>query len=129
MEQEQNNMTPMETPATPPPRENAFPDAMEKSGASNYTMIGGLIGLAIIGLGAWYVMKGDTAPTAAPTVPVAPEIVVTPPQTQETAVATDTATDTAAATLKTQGTSDDLNAIDADLKATDLNALNDVNKI
>lgn len=128
MEQEQNNMQP--TPTTPEPmptQENAFPSADAKTGTSNYALIGGLIGLVIIAIGAWYVMKGNVTPEV---VTSAPEIVVTPPPQTDTVVAgTETAPDATEAAMKVQGTSDEIGAIDADLKATDMGALNDINQI
>ena len=125
MEQEQNNAQP--TPVTPEPvEENAFPSAGTANATSNYALIGGLVGLAVIALGAWYTMKGST-PEVAPVAPFVPEIVVTP--TPEATPTTEVAPDAAVETMKVQGTSDELGAIEADLNATDMGTLNDINKI
>ena len=124
MEPEQNTQTPMQ--------ENAFPPAVEGNN-KNVFMIGGVAVIVILaGLG-WYMMKSINMPTAevAPVV-ATPETTQTTEQNPATSTTDQTATgtqDAATAALSTQGTSDDLNSIDADLKATDLNSLNDINKI
>lgn len=136
MEQEQNNTQPAQEPVQPvqSPVQNAFPSADEKSGTSNYAIIGGLIGLVIIALGGWYVMKDNDTSVATPS-PIIPEIVITPTTDPEVilpsaeAVADQVATNAAVETLRTQGTSIDLSAIESDLNATNLDSLNDINKI
>ena len=111
MDQETNK------PADP----NTFPTApvAEKSPLA---MIVGVVGFIIILLGVGWYMMGMTNP-------MQPENIVTAPPTAEQAAATDTTGDTAAAALSVQGSSDDVSEIDADLKATDLNSLNDIDKI
>ena len=67
--------------------------------------------------------------------PNIPEIVVTPTPTPEIippsadAVADQVATKSAVESLRAQGTSTDLSAIESDLNATNLDSLNDINKI
>lgn len=119
MEPEQNTQTPIQ--------ENAFPPAVEGSNKKVF-MIGGIAVVAILaGLG-WYMMQSINMPTTE----VAPAVATPEQQNPATTTTDQTATgtqDAATAALSTQGTSDDLGSIDADLKATDLNSLNDINKI
>ncbi|OGZ17268.1 MAG: hypothetical protein A2494_00335 [Candidatus Lloydbacteria bacterium RIFOXYC12_FULL_46_25] len=119
MEPEQNTPTP----------ENAFPPAVEE-GNKNTLIIGGVaVVLILAGLG-WYMMQSvNITPSEEPAIP-APEAVMPIEQAPattgtEAAVAPDAAT----TALSTQGTSDELTAIEADLKATDLTSLEDINKI
>ena len=106
-----------------PEAETTFPGAPAAQ-KSPLAMIVGVAGFIIVLLGVgWYAMSsltmqqlsGDLTTTTAPS--------QTPPS------ATSTPEDAAATVLSTQGSSDDVAAIDADLKATDLDSLNDINKI
>lgn len=123
MEQEQQNTQASPMPSKPV-QENAFPSATEKTGTSNYALVGGLIGLVIIALGGWYLMMRNDTQTVAPiVVPSIPENVATPetiPQNEPDPVTN---------TLKVQSTSDELTSIEADLNATNLGALKDINQI
>lgn len=125
MEPEQNTNT-----QQPQQTENAFPPATE-TGSKN-TMLVGVIAVIVVlaGLG-WYMLESmNTVPPQEMPVALTPETTQVATETPTTTEVTPTTTqDAATAALSTQGTSDDLTAIDADLKATDLNSLNDVNKI
>lgn len=119
MEPEQNTPTP----------ENAFPPAVEE-GSKNTLIIGGVaVVLILAGLG-WYMMQSmNTVVPEEPVIPT-PEVVTPVEQAPATTSAEAAATPDAATTaLSTQGTSDELTAIEADLKATDLTSLEDINKI
>ncbi len=109
-------------------QENTFPSVGTKIGTPNYALIGGLIGLTIIMLGAWYMMKSNVTSTAVPIAPPISEITTTP-NNAASGSTTGATPDTATAALKVQGKSDEINAIDADLKATDMSSFNDINKI
>lgn len=116
MEQEKNN------PITP--TENAFPSAPQTE-KSNLSMLVGAIGFLVIliGLG-WYVFGGEKTGDVS--------TLTTPPTETQSALSAVPATstqDAAATALSTQGTSDDPKAIEADLNATDLNSLSDINKM
>lgn len=112
MEPEQNTQAP----------ENAFPPVAE-GGNKNTLIVAGIAVVAIFALLGWYMLQ--SIETEAPVAPIvlAPE---TPPISEQTPAI---AEDAAAAALSTQGTSDELPEIEADLNATDLNSLNDINKI
>ena len=140
MEQEQNITPPVaQEPAkmTPPPQENVFPSTEPKSPASTYALIGGLVVLVVIVLGAWYtLMKDKSDVTVLPIYPAptvqAPPAVTTPiaPDAGETLVAPDATTaDSATSAMKVQGTSDELSSIESDLGATDMSTLGDINQI
>ena len=106
------------------PKDDAFPAAIstEKSNLSMLVGVGAfLIILASLG---WYVLQGGMG--SGETVVQAPPSVNT--VTSQTTTSS-TTTDAAAAALSTQGSSDEAADINADLKATDLNSLNDINKI
>ncbi len=116
MEQEEKN------PITP--AENAFPAAPEAE-KSDLSMLVGTLGFLVIliGLG-WYVFGGGKASDVS--------TLTTPPAETGGALSAVSATsteDAAAVALSTQGTSDDPKAIEADINATDLNSLGDINKI
>lgn len=120
MDPEQNTQT----------QENTFPATEAERSNKNMILIGGIAVLVILaGLG-WYMLKSinmtpplDTpAPLAPETAPITPEATT---DEQNSAAIPDAAT----AALSTQGTSDELGSIEADLNATDLNSLNDINKI
>lgn len=107
-----------------PEAEITFPPAPAAQ-KSPLAMIVGVAGFIIVLLGVgWYAMSsltmqqlsGDLTTTTAPRE-------LTPPS------ATSTSEDAAATVLSTQGSSDDVAAIDADLKATNLDSLNDIDKI
>jgi hypothetical protein len=113
MEQEQNTS----------PKEETFPSApiTEKSNLSMFVGVGAFV-IVLVGLG-WYVTQGMNQGGVAVIPPTAPVV-------EPTAVAATTSSqDTAATALSTQGTSDNAVDINADLKATDLNSLGDINKI
>lgn len=101
MNMEQN--TPTNTPGTAP---------VGGGGEKNTMMlIGGGVAVIVLVLIAWLMMGQNNATPA-------PGGVVQSPVSL---------TDPAAASLSIQSTSDEITAIDADLKATDLNSLNDIN--
>lgn len=114
MEQEQNSA----------PKEETFPSAptTEKSNLSMFVGVGAFV-IVLVGLG-WYVTQGMNQVGISVIPPVAPIVDTTP-----TAVVATTSQDAAATALSTQGTSDNAVDISADLKATDLNSLGDINKI
>lgn len=80
-------------------------------------IIAGLSLLIALLVGGWFIFmqQNDAGSPAA-----------TPLDTTGT---TSTEVDTATAAFQVQGTSDEISAIDADLQATDLNSLNDINRI
>lgn len=114
MEPEQNTQAP----------ENTFPPAAEGD-SKNTLIIAGIAVIVILALFGWYMLQSINTEVSAPTVLI-PE---TPNTTQITEQAPAATEDAAAVALSTQGTSDELPAIEADLNATDLNSLNDINKI
>lgn len=98
------------------------------SGAS-YVMGGALVVIMLI-VGGWYLMNKDDmmmdmdmqgGMMAETTAPV--------PGTAEEVAASEAATVAATTALTTQGTSDELGAIEADLNATDLNSLGDPSQL
>ena len=111
----------MEPEMNKPAVENTFP-AAQVAEKSPLTIIVGVVGSVIVLLGVgWYVFNmNQPQEQLGVAAPVHREVTTQP------APAT---ADTAAAALSTQGTSDDVSAIDTDLKATDLNSLNDASKI
>lgn len=107
------------------PKDDAFPTAVapEKSNLSMFVGVGAFI-IVLVGLG-WYVMQGGVM-----TGDMIQQPAVSPKaQTSNSSTMGTSSEDAAAAALSTQGSSDDAAAIDADLKATDLNSFNDVNRI
>lgn len=85
------------------------------NGASMTPVIGGLVLIIVLAAIGWYALKGKEA-VAPESLPVVKTAVVPQP-------------DTATEALKVQGTSDAVPDIKADLKATDLNSLNDIQRI
>ncbi|OGZ06249.1 MAG: hypothetical protein A2845_00380 [Candidatus Lloydbacteria bacterium RIFCSPHIGHO2_01_FULL_49_22] len=80
-------------------------------------VIAGLSLLIALLVGGWYIFMQQYdagSPAATPS---------------DTTGAASTEVDTATAAFQVQGTSDEISAIDADLEATDLNSLNDINSI
>ena len=107
-----------------PEAEATFP-AAPAAQKSPLAMIVGVAGFIIVLLGVgWYAMSSLQMQQLSGDLTTA-----TAPREQTSPAATDTSEDTAATALSTQGSSDDVTAIDADLKATDLDSLNDINKI
>ena len=107
------------------PKDDAFPTAAapEKSNLSMFVGVGAFI-IVLVGLG-WYVMQGGV---------MTGDMIQQPPpspraQTGSASTMGTSSEDAAVAALSTQGSSDDAAAINADLKATDLNSFDDVNKI
>ena len=102
----------MDQETNKPAEQNPFPTATAQK--SPLAMILGVVGFIIILLGVgWYMM--GMQPTAQPELAAAPS--------------TRTTEDTAVTALSAQGSSDDVNAIDADIKASDMSSLSDINKI
>ena len=92
--------------------QNTFPTATAQK--SPLAMILGVVGFIIILLGVgWYMMGMQTSS----------------PQEQTAVPPTSATEDTAVTALSAQGSSDDVNAIDADIKASDISSLSDINKI
>lgn len=114
MEPEQNTQAP----------ENTFPPAVEGDN-KNTLIIAGIAVVVILALFGWYMLQSINTEVSAPIV-LTPETPNTAQITEQAPVATE---DAAAVALSVQGTSDELSAIEADLNATDLNSLNDINKI
>lgn len=122
----------MEPEQNTPTTENAFPPAAEASSKNTLLISGVAVVVILAGLG-WYMLQSVSTE-----VPVETPVALTPETTQvvEQTPAATTSEQSAAATpdaataaLSTQGTSDELTAIDADLKATDLAPLGDISKI
>lgn len=113
MEQEQNTM----------PKDDAFPTvtAAEKSNLSMLVGVGAFL-IILAGLG-WYVMQNGIS--AAPV--TSPASIAT--TTKVSPVATTGTEDAAAAALSAQRNSDEISSIEEDLKATNLDSLNDINAI
>lgn len=113
MDQEQNTT-----------QHDGFPSASpEKSNLSMFVGVGAFI-IILVGLG-WYVIQGGTM-----TGDLLPRETVTPDMTQQKNVPVATSSeDAAAAALSTQGTSDSVADIDADLQATNLDSLNAIDQI
>lgn len=88
---------------------------------SSKALIGGVIVVILVMIGNWYLMNGNATP--APVVTNETQMMEMDAATSEA----DTAKVTAA--LKTQSSSDELSAIDADLSATDMNSIGDPSKI
>ncbi len=96
--------------------------------SSSGMLIGGVIVVLVLLGFAWYMMKEDGEDIAVP----APTTTTgtTPAETPETqAQAEEVKAEAAATALATQGSSDDMSAIDADLQATDHSSLNDADKL
>ena len=121
MEQEQN------TSGAPAPTNSPF---LSASGDKNSTMLIGVgVVVLIIILLAWYMMQGSSMTTENPT-PTAPQVQNTAPTpTESSNMESGMAADSAAAALSTQGTSDEVSAIEADANTTDLTSLNDIDTI
>ena len=108
----------MDQETNKPQGESTFP-AAPMAEKSSLPMIAAIIGLVVVLLGAgWFAME-MMKPTQ--------ELGTTAPVSDLTA--TDAASDTASAALSTQGSSDDVTSIEADLKATNMSSLDDINKI
>ena len=105
--------------------QDTFPSAPNEQ-KSNLSMLMGVIGflVVLVGLG-WYMLNGGGMVPAV----AEPTGAVSATQQATATTAASPSFDTAAAALSTQGTSDDPKAIQADLTATDLNSLGDINKI
>ncbi len=112
----------MDQETNKPVEQNPFP-AAPTTEKSPLAMIVGVVGFIIILLGVGWYMMGMNPPSTEQQLSATPTTVTPTPAT------TDSTQDTAAATLSAQGSSDDVNAIDADLKATDMSSLGDINKI
>jgi predicted metalloprotease len=122
MDQDQN--TGGGVPEVTPP---AAPSTSNSDGKNQRMLIGAGIAVLILVILGWYMMQGST--------PAAPGI-AQPIQEQKVAPDTTSNTNTSVAVpdaatvaLSLQGTSDDVADIDADLKATDLTSLNDIDQI
>ncbi len=102
----------MDQETNKPVEQNPFPTATTQK--SPLAMIVGVVGFIIILLGVgWYVTGMQ---------PVSPQ--------ELTAVSpTSTTEDAAFTALSAQGSSDNVNAIDADIKASDMSSLGDMSKI
>ena len=119
MDQEQN---------TPTPESTFSPGAGENSKAT-LLMSGGIAVIILIALG-WYMMRSANPETPTAVLPetgtsTATEATSTPNQNANGSTTQDAAT----AALSTQSNSDDLGSINSDLNATNMNSLNDTNKI
>ncbi len=93
---------------------NSFPGAPAGGNKSSVAVVGGIVLIVVLALLGWYILQGQNG--------------VNTPGAQ-VPVAVETGSDAATAALSAQGTADDVPAIDADLKATDLNSLSDVNTL
>lgn len=107
------------------PKDDAFPSAVssEKSNLSMFVGVGAFL-IILVGLG-WYVFQGGMSGSD-----ILSQAQVMQQNTNEQSTTTATSTeDAAVVTLSSQGTSDTVTDINADLKATDLNSLGDIDKI
>jgi sugar phosphate permease len=120
MDQDQNTGAgvPEATPSTP---------VMSDTHDKNQLMLiaAGIVVLILVILG-WYMMQGSTPAPEGISQPIG-EQKVAPNTVSDTNAAA--APDAATVALSVQGTSDDVADIDADLKATDLTSLNDIDQI
>jgi Na+-transporting methylmalonyl-CoA/oxaloacetate decarboxylase gamma subunit len=121
MDQDQNNPIAGVQPSSPAPVMNST------DSKASLMLIGiGITFLILVILG-WYMMQGGApVPALENTQPVGEQNAVS---VDETSAAIPAASDTATVALSAQGTSDDVADIDADLKATDLTSLNDIDQI
>lgn len=119
MDQDQN------TEGTPAPQSAPAENIMDTGTKSDATpiLIGAVIVVAIVAIVLGYIMMRSTSDTPAPaptpltdTVPALGEAVNADGTQAETP-------DSVTVSLTTQGTSDDIDAIDADLQSTDLGSL------
>ncbi len=115
MDQEQNMI----------PKDDGFPTVMstEKSNLSMFVGVGAFI-IILVGLG-WYIAQSGI-PTANFTGKASPQTGV---QNSLIVGKSSSTPDVATVQLETQGTSDDASAIQADLKATNLDSLGDISNI
>ena len=114
MDQEQNTTA----------KTDSLPTAIsqEKSNLSMFVGVGAFL-IILAGLG-WYVVQGgEMKGNLFPDTPAAAAV------NNQTASTGTSSEDVAATALSTQGTSDSVADINADLKATNLDSLNDLNKI
>lgn len=91
-------------------------------------LIGAGIAVLILIILGWYMMHGSTPAADSIPQPIQEQNTAPSPIDNTHASAT-TAPDAATVALSTQGTSDEVTAIDADVQATDLTSLNDIDKI
>jgi hypothetical protein len=105
------------------PTEETFPTVLGKEESRLSMLVGvGAFVIILAGLG-WYFLRGVSQD-------VQVEKPLPTPVVQKAApVVASTTLDAATAALSSQGTSDEVDAINSDLKATDLNSLNDIDKI
>lgn len=99
---------------------NAFPSSETPKSSGSTLVIGVIVLLALIA-GGWFMMNQNASPAGTPT--ETPTVATT--ETMPSAAADEAAVKV----LSTQSDSDEVAAIDADLKATDLNAIGDPSKI
>lgn len=112
MEQDQNTNT--------PPVEQNSPFPAPKNTNKISLIVGGIVVILALFVLGYYLMQSSQAPENIPQTEG-----VSNSETTAEAPAVDTAT----AALEVQGTSDEVSAIDADLQATDLSSLGDVDNI
>lgn len=114
-------MEPQDTSTTPTPKpldENAFPQASASgSGSSLVPLLLAISALVGVAIAAWYFMRPAAMP-AEMMMPV-PDAGVPVVETEVSAAASDPVVQA----LSTQGSSDEIADIEADLNATDLNAV------
>ena len=121
MEPEQNTSTP----------ENTFPSAPAEASKNTLLVAGIAVVIIVAGLG-WYMLQSVSTEVPVESTPLSPLTTETSGAMMAATTSLDASAstpDAATAALSTQGTSDELGAIDADLKATDLNSLSDINQI
>lgn len=110
-------MEPQETttPVQKPLDENTFPQASQAGGSSSILpLLLAIVGLVVLAIAAWYFMRPSAMPGDMMPVPDLP------PPTAETGTMP---ADPVVQALSTQGTSDEIADIEADLNATDLNVV------
>jgi hypothetical protein len=122
MDQDQN--TPAGVPEATPPT----PAMSNTDGKNQLMLIGGGIAILILIILGWYMMQGSTPAPESIAQPIG-EQKVTPNTVSDANAPAAAVPDAASAALSAQGTSDDVADIDADLKATDLTSLNDIDQI
>jgi hypothetical protein len=122
MDQDQN--TPAGVPEVTPPT----PTMSNIDNKNQLMLIGGGIAVLILIILGWYMMQGSTSAPESISQPIGEQKVAPNPVSDANAAAA-TAPDAASVALSVQGTSDDVADIDADLKATNLTSLNDIDQI
>ena len=117
MEQDQNTQG-----VTPPQENSAFPKSGTGDSKSSLVLVGVCAIILILVLLGWYMMRQTQIQEEV--IPI-----METPTAEGAATAEEASAEAAVVALDTQGTSDEVAAIEADLQATDFSSLNDTSKI